>query len=363
MSALWLPIRWLYRWLLLWPLSRLYGLGVGLRNWAYDRGWLPVHRLPVPVLAIGNLSAGGTGKTPMAELLLRRLSEEGHRPAYLSRGYGRRTQGYHRVDPETDTAESVGDEALQVARKFRQLPVAVCEDRVAGVRQLLAEAQPSCVILDDAFQHRRIGRELDLVMIDANRPPWLDHLLPLGRLREPLSSLKRAQLVVVNKVLEEDKIRSFQRRIGGKLAFTRTVALRLVPFWSGAEVIELENQTRRVCIAFAGIGNPEPFYLEIRKLGLLPMRSYRFSDHHRYRPGNFRRIIRRWKRLANQNALRDTPLLVTTEKDAMRLITQPWFVEQYGSYPFYYLEIALEVIRGKDSFEAVIQAFANFGRP
>jgi tetraacyldisaccharide 4'-kinase len=118
-----------------------------------------------------------------------------------------------------------------------------------------------------------------------------------------------------------------------------------------------------VCIAFAGIGNPEPFYLEIRKMGLLPMRSYRFGDHHRYRPSQLRRMARRWQRLANQNALQDSPLLITTEKDAMRLLTQPWFVDQYRDYPFYYLEIALEVIRGKDSFEAAIQAFATRHRP
>lgn len=355
-------LAWLRRWLFFWPLSLLFGLAVRLRNRAYDQGWLPAHEPPVPVLAIGNLSAGGTGKTPMAELLLRRLSEQGLRPAYLSRGYGRRTKGYRRVDPDSDTADTAGDEALQVARKFRHLAVAVCEDRVAGARRLVEEARPDCLILDDAFQHRRIARKLDLVMIDANRPPWLDRMLPFGRLREPLSSLRRAHLVVVNKVLEEDKIRSFQRRISGKLAFTRTTPLRLVPFWPDGEAIALEGQERRVCIAFSGIGNPDPFHLEIRKMGLLPMRTYRFRDHHRYRPGDFRRIIRRWRRLENQNALREQPILITTEKDAMRLLPQPWFQEQYREYPFYYLEIALEVIRGKDSFDAALDTFTAAAR-
>lgn len=351
--------RWLGRNIALRPLSWIYGLVVFVRNRLYDRGAYEQVSVGVRVISVGNLSTGGAGKTPMAEYLIRQCLAAGRRPAYLSRGYGRRTRGFRLVDPAADVVEDVGDEAMQVAGKFPGVPVAVCEDRVKGAEELLARRKFDVLILDDAFQHRRIARDLDLVVVDANRPPWNDRLLPLGRLREPMGALKRADLVVVNKVFEEDKIRSFQKRVSYKLSFTRTVPSQLAPFDPDNDVISLKAAARRACILFSGVGNNDQFILEAKRLGLIVMRSYRFADHHNYRENDMRRVARRFRKLKDQQYLVDLPVIVTTEKDYMRLRSLPWFREKFGDLPFYYLTITLELIRGKDLFDETIRPFLN----
>lgn len=349
--------RWLGRNIALRPASWIYGLVVFFRNRLYDRGAYEQTSVGVRVISIGNLSTGGAGKTPMAEYLIRHFLADGQQPAYLSRGYGRRTRGFRLVDPASDIVEDVGDEAMQVAGKFPGVPVAVCENRVKGAEELLGRRKFDVLILDDAFQHRRIARDLDLVVVDANRPPWNDRLLPLGRLREPMRSLKRADLVVVNKVFEEDKIRSFQKRVSYKLSFTRTVPNQLAPFDPDNDVISLKAAARRACILFSGVGNNDQFILEAKRLGLIVMRSYRFADHHNYREGDMRRVARRYRKLKDQQYLVDLPVIVTTEKDYMRLRSLPWFREKFGDLPFYYLTITLELIRGKDLFDETLRPF------
>ncbi|MDX2061634.1 MAG: tetraacyldisaccharide 4'-kinase [Bacteroidia bacterium] len=337
--------------LLLWPFSLVYRFVIWLRNLAYDRQIFSVYRPNLPVFAIGNLSVGGTGKTPMAEYLLGYLVQNGLRPAYLSRGYGRKTRGYLRVDPSEHTSTQVGDEALQVARKFPGLPVVVCENRAVGVQKLLETDRPDCLLLDDAFQHRRIARDLDIVMLDATRPPWNDRLLPAGLLREPESSLKRAHLAVVNKLTQRTHIPRWQHKLKLPSAFGRLEPLRLRSF-SSDETLPLDCLDQRMVYAFSGLGNNEVFFNELRRLGAQLYRCYGFRDHHVFSQAEIQRIVRSFRRLAKVKYLRQPPLLIATEKDYIRLRSMPWFDVQFGQFPFYYLEVALQFWEGEAELQA-----------
>ncbi|MDR0581545.1 MAG: tetraacyldisaccharide 4'-kinase, partial [Prevotellaceae bacterium] len=183
---------------LLAPFAWLYGTAVTLRNKCYDRHIFRSTAFPLPVIAVGNITAGGTGKTPHTELLVTLLRDE-RRPAVLSRGYRRRTKGFRYVET-TDTVAAAGDEPLQLKQKFPALTVAVDADRVHGIRQLMAAATPpEVIILDDAFQHRRVRPALSLLLIDYHRPLHRDHLLPWGRLRDRRNQLRRADIVCITK--------------------------------------------------------------------------------------------------------------------------------------------------------------------
>lgn len=344
--------------ILLLPFSFLYGLVIWTRNKLYDWGVFRTSSPPVPVVSVGNLSVGGTGKTPMTEYLLRYLQEKGASPAYLSRGYGRDSKGFILINPEQHTAYQVGDEALQVARKFNNVPVAVCEDRVAGVRQLLASnSSISCVVLDDAFQHRRMGRTLDFVMLDANRLPWNDFLLPAGTLREQTANLHRADLVVVNKVRNQNMVSGLRRKLekqGHQACFAQLRPLRLVSF-KGNEVIEIEQLKNRNCVVFSGLGNNAVFFDDLQALGIKIVKKFPFADHYVFSEQEMKRITRHYRRIANQDIFEAQPLIITTEKDFNRLKDAGWFQLLSQQFPFYYLEVALEIIDGKEIFEGFLQ--------
>ena len=186
------------------PLSWLYSVVVWVRNVLYDERILPSQEVDIPTIGVGNLAVGGTGKTPMTEYLLRLLSGK-YQVAVLSRGYGRKTTGFRLARP-TDTARTIGDEPLQIHLHFPDVPVAVCANRVEGIkrlRQLFPKLQ--CVILDDAFQHRHVAPGVNIVLMDYNRPIYEDSLMPTGMLREPKSSLLRAHVIIVTKCPEDIK--------------------------------------------------------------------------------------------------------------------------------------------------------------
>ncbi|MBR2961475.1 MAG: tetraacyldisaccharide 4'-kinase, partial [Alistipes sp.] len=187
--------------LLLKIASLFYGFGVSVRNLLFDRGWLHIEEFDIPVICVGNITVGGTGKTPIVELLVEYLSRE-YNVAVISRGYGRCTKGY-RVVETTDNYRTVGDEPLQIKMKFPSVPVVVCERRVDGIKQLLAEFEGiDVVIMDDGFQHRYVKPYLNIVVVDATRPPYEDNLLPYGQLRDNMGSLYRANMYVVTKCPE-----------------------------------------------------------------------------------------------------------------------------------------------------------------
>jgi tetraacyldisaccharide 4'-kinase len=330
---------------------------ITLRNKAYDWGILQAHRLPVKVVSIGNLSVGGTGKTPTAEYLIRWAKRNELKVAYLSRGYGRRTRGFMAVEGNHHTARQVGDEALQVASKFPNTPVGVCENRVQGVLQLHSlYPDLQCVILDDAFQHRRIHRDLDLILIDATRTPWDDYLLPLGRLREPFTSYKRADLILFNRVGVNEKLRFYKQKVKEvKTVVVNTHPVSLKPFNPLHSTIPVELAKGRVCVVFSGIGNPKQFQATLKAMGLQAYHTKAYPDHYRYREASLQKLLRRYKRIIRKKDVQflHSPILITTEKDYIRLKTEPWIAE-FADFPFYYVEIQMQVTEGSERLEHLL---------
>ena len=333
----------LRRWL--WPLSFFYGALVWLRNALYNAGFFSSYRAPRPVIAIGNLSTGGTGKAPLAGYLIRILLENGPSPAYLSRGYGRQSRGYLRVLPQTMDARAAGDEALQVASRFPQVPVAVSEDRRVGIRRLAEEADPQIFVLDDAFQHRKVARDLDVVVIDAHRLPLKDRLLPAGNLREPVRNLKRADLLIINKVRDEADIAHIEQQLaflGLPMAFCRPEPAGLMHF-SGKPFV---RPPQPCAVLFSGIGNNASFHQTVEDMGIAVGEAYTFRDHHPFSDRDLQRIIDRHFHHSTSSPKLGASFLLTTEKDYFRMKNLPW-LERFSDYPLTYLPIHLVWLKGE----------------
>jgi tetraacyldisaccharide 4'-kinase len=272
------------------PLAAVFGAAVRARNEFYDRGTFQTLKLQGPVISIGNISTGGAGKTPFLLLLGELLKQRSILFDVLSRGYGRSTQGVALVDPG-GTAYQFGDEPLLIARKLG-VPVIVGEDRHAA--GLLAEQNfgPQLHLLDDGFQHRRLARDFDIVMLTPT--DMRDSLLPGGRLREPLSSLARADAVVLSGNLPDESVPNFVKR---RWRVQRSV---------------FAPQIKDLCIAFCGIARPDPFFAQLQQAGLNIVTAQRFRDHHAYDDRDIYKLLH----------LRDkyrASAFVTTEKDAINL--------------------------------------------
>jgi tetraacyldisaccharide 4'-kinase len=301
---------------LLLPLTPLYGTAVRARSAAYRRGWLKTHRLGVPVVSVGNLTFGGTGKTPTVVALVRDLVRRGHRPAVLTRGYGRREQTpVVVVGPDSGHGpERTGDEPFEMASRLPGVPIVVDADRVRGGAEAV-RIGADVVVLDDGFQHLRLARSLDLVLVDAGDPWGGGRLPPRGRLREPRTALKRATALLVTKVsLDHEstvvEIAAEVTRLGGKLP---VLAARLVASrvrggegWSSPEALA----GRRV-LAFAGVGRPQGFADLLCEAGAEVVGTRWFRDHHRYSAADLDLLQ------AVSERLDATP--VTTTKDAVKL--------------------------------------------
>jgi len=273
------------------PLSAIFGAGVAVRNALYDRGILKTRRLACPVISVGNISVGGSGKTPFVIALGRLLKERGIEFDVLSRGYGRRGTGVAIVDPN-GSPEQFGDESLLIARKL-QVPVIVGESRYeAG---LLAERRftPRLHLLDDGFQHRQLHRDFDIVMLGAD--DFRDTLLPVGRLREPVSSLRRA---------------------GAVMTFDGTT-FPAKPIWAGRRQVTVPATEGRM-IAFCGIARPGQFFDQLKEAGTKIADAVVFPDHHRYTKHDVSRLLS-LKSRARAGAF------ITTEKDFINLgaISEP----------------------------------------
>lgn len=299
--------------ILLFPLEKVYTAITSWRRRWYEGHPEQRYKAPVQVISVGNLSMGGTGKTPMAIWLMEYYLAKGLRPAYLSRGYGRKTSGYLLVE-STQSARQVGDEALMVARRFPDLPVAVCESRTEGMKRLVADIQPDIIILDDAFQHLKVHRDLDLILMDATRMPDEDYPLPGGRLREALFVLSKADAFVINRVESEQHWSQLTLRLAPwskPIAGTMTKATGLMDL--EGEINPLPGLAGTSAILFSGLGNNASFRLLVTLLGVRVIQHMTFRDHHRYSPADLTEI----NRLITQHP---EALLLTSEKDLVRLI-------------------------------------------
>jgi tetraacyldisaccharide 4'-kinase len=315
-----------WRYLLL-PLAPVYRGAVAVRRAAYHRGWMRRERLAVPVISVGNLTFGGTGKTPTAVALARELVRMGRRPAVLTRGYKRLDDRQAVVvgpDPR-QTAAEVGDEPLEMARRLPGVPVIVDADRVRGG----AEAQrqgADVVVLDDGFQHLRLERDLDLVLVDAGDPWGGGRMPPLGRLREPLTALARADAVLITKVPAQwrpvvAEIESVLDRVAPRL---QVFVSRMRPSrvhvpgvgWREPEVLSGQR-----VMAFAALGRPGGFAATLAEAGAEVAATRWFPDHHTLTEQELSELIDR--------ATAASAVLVTTAKDAVKLRPDAgvWVVE------------------------------------
>lgn len=303
--------------MILSPVSALYGRALALRADWYASGRLASYALPRPTISVGNLTLGGTGKTPFVEFLARRLRFEGWRPAILSRGYGRRSRGVVVVSAGEGALVSPdegGDEPVALARSTSGVLVVVGERRVDAARRA-ADLGANLFLLDDGFQHLAVRRDVNLLLLDARDPLGGGRLAPAGRLREPVAAARRADAFVFTRVDRgappPDAIRQLQRLRPDAPIFHARIRPSDLRDENGAPLDAAAFGDRRL-IAVSGVANPAEFAATLSELGLRPEERVEFRDHQRYGERQLARI-----RGAAERA--GASLLVTTEKDAVKL--------------------------------------------
>lgn len=319
--------------LVLLPFSWLYGAVLFLRHFFYDRGWCASYRFEKPVIVIGNLVVGGAGKSPMTEYLLGLLSTRLH-VATLSRGYGRKTKGYLEVQPNS-LADQVGDEPLQFKRKFPWVTVADCENRVEGLKRLMPRHE--IFILDDAFQHRRVQPSLSILLFDFDSLKENKFLLPAGNYRDLFLRRNFADIVVITK---SPKVLAGEEKQDAKQLLR--LKKRIPVFFTYIEYGNLSSLTTDEPIAFpvggkfilvTGIANPKPLFNYLNTKGEV-LKEINFADHHEFSEDDLLKIRK------HAESLTDC-LIVTTEKDAMRL-RNPKLASQLDGLAVYYIPIEIK---------------------
>ena len=334
--------------LLLWPFSLLYGAVTGLRNFLFDKGILKSTSFELPVIAVGNLTVGGTGKTPHVEYLLRLLHK--YRLATLSRGYKRKTSGFILADA-TSTAAQLGDEPFQYHQDFPDVAVAVCEKRVEGVQKLLQQVPGvDAIILDDAMQHRLIKPSFMIMLTDFGRPFFKDFILPAGLLRESRSGAQRADLVVVSKCPEQLTTQEMERytsRIRKYTSPATPVLFSTFKYGAAVSIGKAERLTQDV-VLLTGIANPAPLRSYLQTQGYRVVKEYSFPDHHTYTTQDLAAV--KDDILAGKD---QAISIVTTSKDAVKLTAQP-LIATTRELPLFYLPIEVVFLENGDLFDAAV---------
>jgi len=344
------PIR-----ILLFPFSLLYAAVVKVRNWCFDKKIFHSTEFNLPIICVGNLAVGGTGKSPMVEQLVRLLKDD-YPVAVLSRGYKRKTKGYALADDKT-SALDIGDEPMQFHRKFPEVPIAVGEERIVAIPQLLHDRPDTrVIILDDAFQHRAVRAGLNILLTDYSNLFTRDWWLPSGDLRDAPSSYKRADIIIVTKCpdqLSEDERQSLAMEIGPRehqqLFFSaiRYGAPYHILRHGATTVIDADVEVLLV----SGIANPGPLKRWLNEHS----RTYyemAYGDHHIFTIDDLKAVMRRFEGIAAEKKI-----IVTTEKDAVRLVK---FRQELGQCPMYVLPITPLFLFGDDGrFKTGIFKFIN----
>ena len=345
--------KWLY------PASWLYGAVVIMRNKLFDWGLLRSKSFDIPVICVGNLSVGGTGKTPHTEYLIK-LLQDNYRVAVLSRGYKRHTQGYVLATPKS-TARTIGDEPYQMYTKFPSVTLAVDENRCHGIEQLLALKEPAIdvVLLDDAFQHRHVKPGLSILLTDYHRLFCDDTLLPTGRFREPAGGKNRAQIIIVTKCPKDIKPIDYNiitKRLNlypyQQLFFSTFRYGNLRPVFgqevkeanantaSASKEIPLSSLMAMEVLLVTGIASPAPIMERLIDCAK-QIETLSFSDHHDFSYKDMQQIKERFNRLTAEKRL-----IITTEKDATRLVNHPDLDEELKPF-IYALPIEIEILQNQ----------------
>lgn len=341
------------RWFLI-PFALLYGMVVTVRNWLYNAGVLKSRSFDLPVISVGNLDVGGAGKTPMTEYLIRQFKAY-YRLATLSRGYGRSTKGFLLAD-EKPSATLIGDEPAQIKRKFPDITVAVCEDRVAGIERLQTDHQ--LIIMDDAYQHRAVKPGLSLLLFDYSKIQGINMMLPAGNRREPFIGRKRADVIIITKcpaALSEAE----QQRMMGKVSpfphqqvfFSTIVYLPFTNLQGQPASVQIDSDTS--VFLLTGIAGTGPL-IEHLQAFTLHINHHKYPDHHPFTLKNIAKLADDFNACTEQKKL-----IITTEKDAQRLGEQG-LLQQVSKLPFYVLPIGIDFLGdGRQQFNKLAENYVR----
>ncbi len=330
------------------PLSFLYGLGVRIRNTLFNWGIFPSRKFPMPIICIGNLAVGGTGKTPHTELLIELLKSQ-YKVAVLSRGYKRDTKEYIEATSES-TPLAIGDEPCQIKSKYPDITVAVDRDRCHGIERLMAKNNPpiEVILLDDAFQHRKVKAGLNILLTDYNRLFTEDKLLPAGRLREPAKGKDRAQMVIVTKCPED--IKPIYFNIISKhldlypfqdLFFSSLIYGSLTPVFpsNGLPVRKLSSiQKEEEVFLITGIASPIQLKKKLENY-TQKITSLTFNDHHNFSEGDLKKMKNQFNQIQGEKKI-----IITTEKDAIRLKHMPEIPDEIKNN-LYALPVRIKILQ------------------
>ena len=301
------------------PFSLLYGAAMKARAALYDRGIFHVQNVSVPVISIGNLTTGGTGKTPLVEWVANRLADAGHRVGVLTRGYGR-TNPHQRVVVSDGSqilsdVESAGDEPLMLAESLLGKAAIICDmDRAAAAKWAIENLECDVLILDDGFQHLGLARDLDIVTIDATRPFANGWVLPAGMLREPISSLARAHCVVITRANGDDDgqlVQEIKKTTDAPILRSRTFISR-VRLLNVESPVDMGKLRLTPVGAFCGLGNPDAFFQQLRADQMNVVHPVAFRDHQRYSQSDI-------DQLTDGSVVHGAEALITTTKDEVKL--------------------------------------------
>jgi tetraacyldisaccharide 4'-kinase len=331
------------------PFSILYKWVMQFRNHLYDIEYKPVFRFDTTVISVGNLSMGGTGKTPFVEYILRFLIEKGYenKISTLSRGYGRKTKGF-RIAHVQDDPISIGDEPFQIYQKFKEkVNVSVGEDRVLAIPSILYEYPDNeVIILDDAFQHRSVKPNLSILLTDFNALFYEDYVLPSGTLREGRHGANRADVVIVTKCpenLPKDKQEEIKSKI--KLYFNKEVFFTFVKYEKPVESTANQELGKRI-ILVTGIAHSQKFkeYLIEKEYSIV--KHFDFADHHHFTQNELEEI--------ENKAIAENAVVITTEKDWVRLISIPELSKSFQTKLFY-IPIMVQFLDDEKSFQQILE--------
>lgn len=329
--------------ILLFPFTLLYDLITRLRNYLYDSGYKRSFSFEANVIAVGNLSVGGTGKSPMVEYLIRLLHNK--KVVTLSRGYGRITRGF-RLATDEDSPKTIGDEPYQFYKKFKDIYVTVGEQRAVAIPFILAELpETEVILLDDAFQHRPVKPSLNILLTDCKKPFFSDHVLPSGRLRESRKGAHRADVIIVTKCNQNTDYQFFENQIR-KYNTHAHIAFTAIKYMLPERISGSSTFSPNVFL-FSGIANPAPLKEHIVSNYNLAGEYY-FKDHHRYKNEDIQMLVKQFKAVPGKDNC-----LLTTEKDMVKLqpfIDDGWFED----VPVFYLPIETVFLKGGKSFDETV---------
>ena len=336
---------------LLIPLSWVYGIIILLRNYLYNIGLFRSVAFNTPIISVGNITTGGTGKTPMVIYLAKLLERSGYKPGIVSRGYGRNSRGViivHDDDNLLTNVDRAGDEPYLMGKELYATPIIVSENRIAGIQKLLDNSSVDIIILDDAFQHRKVERIIDFVMISIYDKSSDYHLLPWGNLREPLSSLRRAQHVIYTKTKQFQK--PHQYNILNPYLKNPPIISIMQPLLMKVDGTGYHKtlHVNEPVFAFCGIGDPNSFIQTVKEVGLNIISKRFFKDHENYYP----RVLQDLSLQIQSNNCR---AVVTTEKDMVKIPES--FMQEFI---FYVIKIDIVFENDSDVMDLIKPFFHSF---